>query len=444
MAADQKLQQIVERMVVAGESEADIASVIQHYKAQAPAETPKPEGKSVGGFLSNALTSTGRLLKDTATGAVDLAKFGATEAGLLGNDARTLQRVQAGEAVRNAPQIAKAVGGSLKGRYIDNLGDTLYEDPAGVAADVSMLLSGGGAAAARAPKLAGMLTKAGAATNPLRVLEPAAKGLEYGLAGANRLALAPPTAMIRQQRAPLEIERTALKTGAVTRKSAGKKLGDAKAQTDAAAAAATARGATVPRDKITQFPKTLEDIEDVTPNVRELDDLAAFEKEAQASLSKQLTPDELLRKRRAQDRAVDKSYRAEEKGGYIRGVKDKGQKEVADNMRQQFREMVPEAAGSDDLARRLGLVRGSLKAANERPKSIPMGGALVGGGTGAVFGGPAGAAAGSAFGLSRLFPQIPLALSSPPVRAASAAAAPASQQGLLLAALLERLMGDDQ
>jgi hypothetical protein len=439
--ADQKLQQIVERMVTAGESEADIASVIQHYKVQAPAQ---PEGKSVSGFIGNAISSTGKLLKDTVTGAADLGKFAVTESGLLGGGAQALQRTRIGEAMLDAPQIAKAAGGAVKDRYgsLGKAGETLYNDPAGVAADLSAVLTGGAAAASRAPRIAGVLGKAAAATNPMQVMKPIAKAAEYGAAGAIRPMLAPPTALVRQQRAPLEIERTALRQGAVTERGAGKKLKTATAKTDEAAARATASGAKSSRDDMTQFPKTLKEIEDVTPNIKELDDLAAFEMDAKASLPKELTPDELLRKRRAQDRAVDKSYRAEEKGGYIRGVKDKGQKEIADNMRTEFRNVVPDAAESDDLARRLGMVRGSLENANTRPKSIPMGGALFGMGTGAALGGPVGAAAGAGFGAGRLFPQLPLAIASPGVRGLAATTGPEAQQALLLAALIARLNGE--
>jgi hypothetical protein len=435
MAADQKLQQIVERMVAAGESEADIASVIQHYKTQAP---PAPEGKSVSGFLGNALTSTGRLLKDTASGVAQ----GLVEASPIGL-ARTLQDPTRG--VRMLKAIPGAVAEGVKGRYgsLEKAGDTIYNDPAGVAADLSAVLSlGGTAAATKAPRIAGMLTKAGAATNPLQVMKPIAKATEYGTAAAIRPMLAPTAAQMRQSRAPLEIERTALRTGAVTERGARKKLSGAMKRTDEEAAKATASGATVSRDRIAQFPKTLDEVEGVTPNVKELDELAAFESDTIASLPAKLTPNELLSKRRSQDRAVNKSYRAEEKGGYIRGVKDKGQKEVADNMRAEFRNVAPGAAESDDLARRLGLVRGSLENANTRAKSIPMGGALAGGLAGSVLGGPVGAGVGATFGVGRLFPQIPLALGSVPVRATAAAAS--QPQGLLLAALLERLIGGDQ
>jgi hypothetical protein len=432
------------------EIEADAPPSEQDVLAALGGQTPQesaPESKSFGGFLSNAVSSTGKLLVDTAKGTYGLAKFISDINPGAPLEKQVERARQVYGAVTHAPQIAGAIGQAAKDRYgsLDAIGNTLYSDPAGVAADVSALLSMGGTAlGTKAPRLGGFLAKAGEVTNPLQVLKPAAKAVEGATAAAIRPMLGPPTALVRQQRAPLEIERTALKTGAVTERAAGRKLGAAKAKTDEAAAAATAAGRATSRDKIAQFPKTLKEVEDVTPNVRELDDLASLESDTVASLPDKLTPTQLLEKRRAQDRAVNTAYRAEEKGGYIRSIADKGRKEIADNMRSEFRDVVPEAAASDDLARRLGMVRGSLEHANTRPRSIPMGGALFGLGGGALLGGPAGAATGAAFGTGRLFPQVPLALGSVPVRATAAAATPAAQQGLLLTALLERLMGGDQ
>lgn len=422
-------------------------AIVEKYPQYASLAKPKDEkpaeGKSVGGFLSNVLSSTGKLVADSATGLYGAAKFAADMMPGSPLDKKVERAQQMKDVVTNAPAILRAAGGAVKDRYgsLDAIGNTLYNDPAGAAADLSAVLSlGGTAAATKLPRTAAVLSRAGEVTNPMRlVATPVAKAVEYGTAAAVRPMLGPTPALLRQQRAPLEIERTALREGAVTERGAGRKLRAATARTDAAAASATAAGAATPRSSVVQLPKTLKEIEDVTPNIKELDDLAAFEREAVASLPDKMTPTELLTKRRAQDRAVDNAYRAEEKGGYIRGVRDKGQKELADNMRAQFRAAVPEAAESDALAQRLGLVRKSLNNANTRAKSIPMAGALTGIGGGAVLGGPAGAALGSAFGLGRLAPQIPLALGSVPVRATAAAAN--NPGGLLLAALLERLAG---
>jgi hypothetical protein len=100
-------------------------------------------------------------------------------------------------AVR-ASQAASAVGGMYKDRYGDyeSIKRTFAEDPVGAAADLSTLLTGGGAAASKvgAANVGAAATKMGAAINPMRVVAPivevpikaAAKGV-----GAVYNALAP-------------------------------------------------------------------------------------------------------------------------------------------------------------------------------------------------------------------------------------------------------------
>lgn len=200
MAADQKLQQIVERMVTAGESEADIASVIQHYKAQAPPPEPPKDGKSVSGFLGNVGKSTVNLIKDSATGAWDLAKFAADVMPNSSLDRKAARGQQVMDTVRNAPQIAKAAGGALKDRYgsLHAIGNTVYTDPAGVAADLSTVLTGGAAAAARAPRLAGTLGKVAKATNPLRAATAPAGGALKGAGNLTVRATLRPSKAIRE------------------------------------------------------------------------------------------------------------------------------------------------------------------------------------------------------------------------------------------------------
>jgi hypothetical protein len=408
-----------------------------------------PEGKSVGGFLENLLSSGGKFLTDTVTGVGDVAKLaGKAIQGQVNPVQQMRNAAGIWSAIQNAPQIAGELAKGFGQRYggKDEFLNTLYTDPVGVLGDISSVASLGAGAATKVPKVAGVLRKVEAATNPLRAIEPAAKAVEYGTAAAVRPMLKPPKGLRRQQRGPLEIERTALTEGAVTEGAAGRKLGQATARTTQATKDATATGATVPKGQIAQFPKTLDETQNLTPNVRELDELAALEMDTNASLPSTLTPDELLARRRALDRDVDKSYRAEERHGVIRTTRDKGKKELADNMRASFRQAVPAAKDSDDLARRLGLVRGSLEESGFRAGDIPMTSALVSGGM--LAGGlPGAGTAGALFGVVRNFPQIPLALGSVPVRGTAAAAAvtknPAARQGLLLSALMERLGLDD-
>lgn len=78
-------------------------------------------------------------------------------------------------------KYADAVGQFLKDRYgsAENIKKTLATDPVGMAADVSMILSGGGTAAARAPGIVGKVGEvaqaAGRVTNPVSAVTGAGK-----------------------------------------------------------------------------------------------------------------------------------------------------------------------------------------------------------------------------------------------------------------------------
>lgn len=85
---------------------------------------------------------------------------------------------------------ADAVGKMLVDRYgsLENFKRTLAEDPVGVAGDLSLLLSGGGSAAARVPGLIGRVGKVaaevGQAANPLRAVAGVARGVGKGVTEA--------------------------------------------------------------------------------------------------------------------------------------------------------------------------------------------------------------------------------------------------------------------
>jgi len=177
-----------------------------------------PSGRSAGGFLSNIPSSAGRLAEgigsmilspiDTASNIMDIG------AGALQNalPKAFVDFVNSGDSpekaasVKRAVDAANAMGGFLKERYgsLDKIKTTLYEDPVGAAADLSILFTGGGAAAtrvataSRGPIVAGAmrgfpgmedaasfsgalattgkaLTAAGEYTNPLNAVMPVAR-----------------------------------------------------------------------------------------------------------------------------------------------------------------------------------------------------------------------------------------------------------------------------
>ena len=189
--------------------------------------TEVPSGRSVGGFLSNIPSSAGRLAEgigsmilspiDTASNIMDIG------AGALQNalPKAFVDFVNSGDSpekaasVKRAVDAANAMGGFLKERYgsLDKIKTTLYEDPVGAAADLSILFTGGGAAAtrvavaSRAPIVAGAmaglpgmeaaastsgallstgkaLSTAGQYTNPLNAVMPV-----LGVAGNMALAV---------------------------------------------------------------------------------------------------------------------------------------------------------------------------------------------------------------------------------------------------------------
>lgn len=80
------------------------------------------------------------------------------------------------QATQRAVQTANAIGGMYKDRYgsYEGIKRTFAEDPVGAAADLSTLLTGGGAAATKlgATQTGAAMSRAGAAINPMRPIAP--------------------------------------------------------------------------------------------------------------------------------------------------------------------------------------------------------------------------------------------------------------------------------
>jgi hypothetical protein len=390
---------------------------------------------SAAGFAGNVLSSGGRFAKGVIEGLPTLAKIAALN--FLPQERNALGSAVMGEA----PRMAKAAGQALKQRYggVDNALSTAYHDPVGAAADVSTVAGGVGLAAnaAKAPRVARIATAISDATNPMQAMRPIAKAVEYGTAGAIRPMLKPSKPLRRQQGSALEIERTALKEGAVTEGLAKSKQGASAQRASDIAAQSTAA---VPKGRIVQMPKSLDKVQRGLSQDSDLAALAQVEKEAAGSLTPTVSASDLLDKRRYLDRELNNAFRAAERGGPPVGIRQSGQQEMLGNVRRELRTAAPNIAEADDMTRRLGLVRSALNDAGLRAGDIPMGAALLGGGLG-IAGVPGAGVAGAGFGLARTFPQIPLALGSAPVRATAAAATPMGQRAALLSALIERLSG---
>lgn len=387
------------------------------------------------------LPSTTGFLKNLATSTADFVAQGIKGSPRLAWDA-----VRASVDPQFRTQQAMAVGEGLardvQNRYgsVDRTLGTAYHNPASVASDISALTGATGALAnaANMPRVARLASLVSEATNPMLVMKPIAKATEYATAAAVRPMLKPSKALRLQSDAPLEIERTALKRGAVTEGLARRQK---HAAYNRATAAADQSTMTTPRGALTAMPKTLDDIQQGLSVPSDLNTLAQVELDASASLPPAVDASRMLKTRRYLDRTLNKAFRAEERGGAVTGVKEAGQKEMLGNVRRELRAAAPGIAEADDEARRLSLVEQAIGDAGLRAGDVPMGGALVGAGL-LGAGVPGAAGAGAAFSLGRTFPQIPLAIGSVPVGATSVAANPLVQRASLLSALIARLNGD--
>jgi len=182
----------------------------------APQSDVAPE-KTVGGFIQNIgadayNTAAGivgglyaggkKLVTDPVGAAKDVYEFGGALSDVaggtmnkLGADELNSFLADQGLAVRRDPRdvqreeaTAGAVGGYLKNRYWDNLGDTLYEHPVQSAMDVASLAYGGQAALPRA--MVGTKRALGAvaeATNPLNAVVKPVNALRGAMAEKSAL-----------------------------------------------------------------------------------------------------------------------------------------------------------------------------------------------------------------------------------------------------------------
>lgn len=370
-----ELRGIVTRMVEGGESEQDIAAVIQRYKTtRQPAPEPAEE-KSVGGFLSNIASSGGKFIGDTAgalTSPVETAK--------------NLWRLGLGAAEKLIPgeqgheQYADAVGQHFKDRYggVSNIGETLYNDPVGALADVSTVL-GGGAGLAKigslskipgAARAAGTLRRAEQATNPMRaVTAPAGAALREAGIGAVRGTVRPPASVRNDFGGSREIAKTIVDERLTSANSANAKTTAAREAVDAALAQAEQAGVQGPRSsRIVRGLRragstSADDVKlgagDTTP---ELVSRAQNIRKASGGKPIPLTEAQRL-KRRAQDRAF-------EARGQGLTTKAQGEEGIATALREGIEEAVPEVGPMNQRTQRLLGATKSLEAASDRPKGL--------------------------------------------------------------------------
>jgi hypothetical protein len=205
--ADQYAQWIVDNAAKKGTPEFDTVAkayqeAVAEEKSLPPVEVYANEGmpaeRTVGEFLGNVGTSGGKMLGgiaqavahpiDTANAVVD------TLAGAVQNilPKEVVDFVHRNEpealaqADKHAIKVANAVGGGFKQKYgsFEALANTLYTDPVGAAADLSMLFTGGAGYFSGGAKIA---QKAGASARDVSGLKNIANTLNTAAAYTNPL-----------------------------------------------------------------------------------------------------------------------------------------------------------------------------------------------------------------------------------------------------------------
>ena len=238
-SADQYAQWIVDNAAKKGTPEFDTVAnayreAVAEEQSLPPVEVYADEGmpaeRTVGGFLGNVGPSGQKMLGglvqavahpiDTAKGVLDVGA-GALQNALPKALVDFVNKSQSPEALaagQKAIEVANAVGGDLKQKYgsFEALTNTLYTDPIGAAADLSLLFTGGGgalraganvaekagvsAAALNAPRaVASAVQKGGNLIDPLRpVIYGASLPFRLGAkgTGAVRNMLAPKEAAL--------------------------------------------------------------------------------------------------------------------------------------------------------------------------------------------------------------------------------------------------------
>lgn len=149
-------------------------------------ETTQTSEKSVGGFLKNVATSGFDFAKNLATAVLHPIQ---TTKAVLGTAAGAAEKLVPG--VQGQEKYADALVNMVKERYgsTDKAIETAYKDPVGVLSDLSIFLTGGGAAATKVGEISKVgkvaelgqtLSKAGSLIDPItgaaKVVTPVLKG----------------------------------------------------------------------------------------------------------------------------------------------------------------------------------------------------------------------------------------------------------------------------
>src|SRR5215213_9862792 len=158
---------------------------------------PQQDKKSVGGFVGNVFSSGAKLIGNTVSGLANVFNPNPEK-----NTIANVARLGAGVVEKIIPgtqsheKYANAVGSYYKDRYggAQNIADTAYNDPVGLASDASVLLGGGAALL----KGAGAISKSSAFTKAGQVASKASSVIDPIQMGAK--AFSKPVSVVAASR----------------------------------------------------------------------------------------------------------------------------------------------------------------------------------------------------------------------------------------------------
>ncbi len=203
--------------------ESEPSAAQESWFAQNAPEVAKPK-KSIGGFASNVVSSGTKLITDIGKA---VASPSATIAGIVYTIGGLVEKLVPGKQADE--KYVDAIVNELKNRYgsLERIEETAYNDPVGLLADVSTIVTGAGGAVRAVGKLgvtssklatAGrVLTKVGAATDPLNLAVTGigkVPGVRQGAESLYRTSLKPSIAGSNAAKAPTKVA-TGLSSGIV-------------------------------------------------------------------------------------------------------------------------------------------------------------------------------------------------------------------------------------
>jgi hypothetical protein len=351
----------------------------------APEDTPLSRATSLQTNLGESATRFVRDTYQTIRHPIDTAKtFGDLAIGIA---QKMLPADQASPAYAEREQLANAMGAYFADRYgsIEGFRKAATTDPIGVMADLSTILTSGGAGAVRlasAParlsrvgrnvvKAGELLRKTGDALNPLAVPALASGEIAQRLGtGIVEAGVRPPAAIKRQQNTPFESSRTIREQHIITPRQAR----DLETASAGRATRLAEQTGGPPFDRSQLLTEALgEGIEDTAKRkgyvVESQDALIDLMARLERDLPPEFDASDLLGYRRFADRAATQAFKSQDAllPGSPVGVEGMAQQDWANTARRNLSRRSPAIAAESDNTRRLMLANAAMEAGAQRP-----------------------------------------------------------------------------